>query len=90
MLSLEKSLPAKHGCINSIGFGQPQQALLDYYTDLRVHPLQKASEPNCNLYLVQEDNNHGDINPGEGWKLIWQGHRPADRHEKFSLFQKVN
>ena len=90
MLSLEKALPAKHGCINSVGFGQPQQALLDYYTDLRVHPLQKASEPNCSLYLVQEDKNHGDINPGEGWKLIWQGHRPADRHEKFRLYQKAN
>ncbi len=94
MLSLQKALPAKHGCINSAGFGRPQQALLDYYTNLRVMSLQSSAKPNCNLYLVQEDKNHGDINPGkdwpnEDWKVIWQGKRPADRHERFMLYQKT-
>ena len=90
MLSLQKALPAKHTCINSAGVGQPQQALLDYYTNLRVIPLKKASEPSCDLYLTQEDKNHRHINSGEGWKLIWQGKRPADKHEKFRLYQKVD
>ncbi len=90
MLSFQKALPAKHGCINSVGFGQSQQALLDYYTNLRVIPLQKNAEPNCRLYLVQENKNHGDINPGESWKVIWQYKRPADRHEKFRLYQRAN
>ena len=90
MLSLQKALPAKYGCINSAGFGQPQQALLDYYTDLRVIPLQKDAAPNCRLYLVQEDKHHEHINPSEDWKLIWQGKQPANRHEKFRLYQKVN
>jgi hypothetical protein len=90
MLSLQKALPAKHACINSTGFGQPQQALLDYYTDLRVIPLNKSSEPGCDLYLIQEDKHHAHINPSDDWKLIWQGKRPADRREKFRLYQKVN
>ena len=89
MLSLQKALPAKHSCINSVGFGKPQQALLDYYTDLRVMPLQRGDKANCSLYLVQEDKNHGDINPSEGWAVIWQGKRPADRHERFMLYQKI-
>ena len=90
MLGIKKSLPAKHACINSTGFGQPQKALLDYYTDLRVIPLNESSEPSCDLYLIQEDKHHGHINPGDDWKLVWQGKRPADRHEKFRLYQKIN
>jgi hypothetical protein len=95
MLSLQKALPAKHGCINSAGFGRSQQALLDYYTDLHVMPLQSGAKPNCSLYLVQGDKHHGYINPSkdwpnEDWKVIWQGKRQADRHEKFSLYQKIN
>jgi 4-amino-4-deoxy-L-arabinose transferase-like glycosyltransferase len=90
MFNLKDALPKRHDCINSTGFGRPQQALLDYYTDLRVLPLKNTVKPSCSLYLVQEDQNHGHINPGEGWKMIWQGHRPADRHEKFRLYQKTN
>ena len=90
MLSLQKSLPAKHRCINSIGVGQAQQALLDYYTNLHVIPLKNASEPSCDLYLMQEDRHHGHISVGEGWKLIWQGKRPADKREKFRLYQKID
>lgn len=90
MLSFKEALPKKHGCINSTGFGQAQQALLDYYTELRVIPLKNTIQPSCDLYLVQEDKHHGHINPGDGWKVIWQGNRPADRHEKFRLYQKIN
>lgn len=89
MLSLQQALPAKPTCINSLGFGQAQQALLDYYTDLRVMPLKNGAMPNCHLFLVQEDKNHANIILGEDWKIIWQGNRPADRHEKFTLYQKT-
>ena len=89
MLSLQQALPVKPSCINSLGFGQAQQALLDYYTDLRVMPLKNEAIPSCHLFLVQEDKNHAHINLGEDWKIIWQGNRPADRHEKFTLYQKT-
>ena len=89
MLSLQQALPAKPTCINSLGFGQAQQALLDYYTDLRVTPLKNGAMPSCHLFLVQEDKNHAHINLGKDWKIIWQGNRPADRHEKFTLYQKT-
>ncbi|MFZ9642992.1 MAG: ArnT family glycosyltransferase, partial [Candidatus Methylopumilus sp.] len=89
MLSLQQALPAKPTCINSLGFGQAQQALLDYYTDLRVMPLKNGAMPSCHLFLVQEDKNHANIILGEDWKIIWQGNRPADRHEKFTLYQKT-
>lgn len=90
MLSLEKALPAKYSCINSTGFGQPQQALLNYYTNLHVTPVRKSAELSCDLYLIQEDKTHEQINPGQDWKMIWKGKRAADRYEKFRLFQKIS
>ena len=90
MLSLEKALPSKYSCINSTGFGQPQQALLNYYTNLHVTPVRKSAELSCDLYLIQEDKTHEQINPGQDWKMIWKGKRAADRYEKFRLFQKIS
>lgn len=90
MLGLQKALPTKHRCINSAGVGQPQQALLNYYTNLQVAPLKNASEPSCDLYLTQEDRHNDQIIVGDGWKLIWQGKRPADKNEKFRLYQKTD
>jgi hypothetical protein len=89
MLNLQNALPVKHTCINSIGFGEPQRALLNYYTNLNVLPIRKSSELGCDLYLIQEDKTHEQINPGQDWKLIWKGKRAADRYEKFRLYQKV-
>ena len=89
MLNLQNALPVKHTCINSIGFGEPQRALLNYYTNLNVLPIRKSSELGCDLYLIQEDKTHEQIIPGQDWKLIWKGKRAADRYEKFRLYQKV-
>jgi 4-amino-4-deoxy-L-arabinose transferase-like glycosyltransferase len=90
MLSLQKNLPAKFSCISSEGFGQPQQALLNYYTNLHVSPLENHPKTNCDLYLIQNDKKHPHIEPKDGWTLIWRGKRAADKNENFSLYQKIN
>ena len=89
MLSLQKNLPKKFSCISSEGFGQPQQALLDYYTNLQVIPLKSHPKTQCDLHLIQNDKKHVHINPEEGWTLIWRGKRAADKNENFSLYQKL-
>ena len=88
MLSLEKAIPSKMACINSHGVGAPQQALLDYYTNLRLMPLETSPALSCDLLLVQNDKRRHIEVPGKGWSLIWEGKRPADRRESFSLYQK--
>jgi len=85
MLSLQKSLPKKFDCINGEGVNKAQQALLDYYTDLRLTP---SSEKSCHLMLVQADRSREIESPQGEWQLIWEGKRPADRHEHFSLYKK--
>ena len=88
MLSLEKAIPSKMACINSHGVGAPQQALLDYYTNLRLMPLETSPALSCDLLLVQNDKRRHIEVPGNDWSLIWEGKRPADRRESFSLYQK--
>ena len=90
MLNLQKSIPTKHACINSHGVGKPQEALLDYYTNLRLVHVKHFTEASCDLLLIQDDKYHqASEPPSEGWKLIWLGKRPADRHEQFRLYQKA-
>jgi hypothetical protein len=85
MLSLQKSLPKKFDCIHGEGVNKPQQALLDYYTDLHLTP---SSQKSCHLLLIQTDSPQRAKFPEGEWQLIWQGKRPADRHEYFSLYKK--
>jgi hypothetical protein len=85
MHNLKKSLPRNFDCINSSGVGKAQQALLDYYTDLH---LTSSTEKSCHLLLIQIDKNQPLEPISDEWQLIWEGKRPADRHERFSLYQK--
>ena len=91
MLNLQKSVPTKHTCINSNGVGKPQEALLDYYTNLRILHVKHFAEANCDLLLIQDDKYHqASEPPSDAWRLIWLGKRAADRHEQFRLYQKAH
>lgn len=90
MMSLSAAMPKKYACINSRDFGNPQQALLDYYTDLRVQPFESMQRLGCDLYLIQDERGNEKIDPGRDWKLIWEGKRAADRRENYRLFQRIN
>ena len=89
MLSMQKSLPHKTTCINSRGVGQPQQALFNYYTNLKLSPIDDQQAPNCRVLLIQHSRNNKAVEPSDGWSLIWEGKRPADRHEYFKLYKKL-
>ena len=89
LLSLQKSMPANYECINSQNFGESQVALLDYYTNLRVQPLEMGHRLSCDLYLIQDERGRQKIEPGKNWKLIWHGKRPADRRESFRLYKQI-
>lgn len=88
MLSMKKAMPARYSCINSNNLGNAQEALLDYYTDLRVHPMETTQRLSCDLYLIQDERGREKVMPGKDWKLIWHGKRPADRRESFRLYRK--
>lgn len=87
MSEIQQALPSHFGCINTKDVGTPQQALLEYYTDIRAVPLEIEPRLNCDLYLIQDSRDRDRVDPGPDWHLIWQGKRAAERKESFRLYQ---
>ena len=88
MTSLVSALPKNYACINSKRVGAGQRDLLHYYTDIIAIPLETSQRLSCDLYLIQDNRNEEKIEPGQDWKLIWQGKRASERRESFRLFQQ--
>lgn len=85
--SLRAALPPAHDCISSQGLGDPQRALLDYFAGVVTQRAELSGKIECSLVLIQGNSKQQDLNPGPGWRLIWEGHRPGDKYERFKLFQ---
>ncbi|MCB5186182.1 glycosyl transferase [Methylobacillus gramineus] len=92
MQQLNAAMPAQHACINSYGVGAAQTALLDYYTGLQLKPKSTLhqSNPECDVYLVQDEGSRSTLAPVGNWELLWEGNRVMDRREKFRLFQRLS
>jgi 4-amino-4-deoxy-L-arabinose transferase-like glycosyltransferase len=88
--SLKKALPQKYACINSAHLGEAQRDLLHYYANVKTYRLEVDPSLSCDLYLIQDERGRTVSEPGQGWKLIWNGKRSSDRKESFRLFQHIN
>lgn len=94
-------LPADYGCIASIGIGEPQRAMFDYYAGIktkRIDAVEKSKRAelartmNCDYFLLEHETFGSKKIPAppeeQGpWKLIWE-----DMHsgkELFRLYQKA-
>ena len=89
MLSLNNALPKSFACINSRNVGEGQRDLLNYYTGIVTLPLEMVQSLGCDLYLIQDMRGEKKVEPGQDWKLIWQGKRASERRESFRLFQHI-
>lgn len=83
---MQQHISKDSSCVNSLNVGKTQEQLLHYYTQIKLRPLKETELLNCDLYLIQDHKGQGKMTPGPEWRLIWQGHRPADRREHFRLF----
>lgn len=84
-------LPEGRYCVET-NVGPAQRASFAYFGDV---PFTKSNDRGC-AYLLLQDNRWNKVEPrvlkraGEQWRLIWEGRRPSDRHERFRLYQRVN
>lgn len=83
--SFRQALPANYNCIASTNLGEPQRAMLDYYTAIVTHRTETSGAHDCTLLLVQ-GNTNSPATPLPGWRLLWEGARPGDNAERFWLF----
>ncbi|MFM9912684.1 MAG: ArnT family glycosyltransferase [Methylophilaceae bacterium] len=87
--SMQKALPANYACITGRDIGVSQRAALDYHANIQVQRFELVQNLGCDLYLIQDERSKELIEPGQDWKLIWQGKRPSDKHESFRLYQHI-
>lgn len=83
--SLKAALPAQVDCIERIGINTTERASLDYFTG--IHTMPPPAARNCHWRLVDGDK---DRPPPAGWQIVWQGRRPLDRDNLWTLEQRKN
>ncbi|MFO1206166.1 MAG: glycosyltransferase family 39 protein [Burkholderiales bacterium] len=87
-VELKQALPATSRCISSIGLGDSQRAMLEYYAGIVTYR-EELPQPKreCDLLLTQ-GNSLQESTVGTGWKKIWEGARPGDTKERFRLYRR--
>jgi hypothetical protein len=74
-------------CLSSTGLGEPQRAMLDYYAGIKSKRLEAGGRL-CQYHLVQTSSSRDPHSPPPGdWELVWQGARPGESQERFSLYE---
>lgn len=86
---LELALPKGSRCISSIGLGDSQRAMLEYYAGIVTYR-EELPQPKreCDLLLTQGTALQESA-VGSGWKKIWEGARPGDTKERFRLYKRT-
>jgi 4-amino-4-deoxy-L-arabinose transferase-like glycosyltransferase len=82
--SMQRALPADHGCLASQHLGEHERAMLQYVTGI-VSVRREVSDTRCGVILLQGSagDRRGPLQGG--WQLIWKGNRPGDNSEQFSV-----
>ena len=83
------ALPTLAYCVES-NVGAAQRASFAYFGKIKFASF---SDETCNFYLLQDrynDKKISETNNLTNWRLLWEGHRPADREERFRLYQRKN
>jgi len=84
-------LPPGQPCVDS-NVGPAQRSSFAYIGHIRFAQFDGAS---CDFLLLQDNNRKpGSITyiepSNHQWQLLWEGHRPSDRDERFRLYRRLN
>lgn len=83
-------LPRVQDCVDS-DVGPAQRASFAFFGKV---PFSGVGGTGCNFLLLQDQSRsdstrEGSLSHGGArWRLLWEGHRPADRDERFRLYQR--
>ncbi|MBU1447544.1 MAG: glycosyltransferase family 39 protein [Gammaproteobacteria bacterium] len=82
---LNANLPKQYNCIGGLRIGQSEQAMLNYFGDIRLD----YSKRKCDLLLVQGGAVARPIEDEIGWEKLWEGGRQGNAQERFRLYQRL-
>lgn len=83
-------LPPRRNCVES-DVGPAQRASFAFFGNI---PFERFDNLQCDFLLLQDRSYVTTEKPrllrdGERWQLLWEGHRPSDREERFRLYRRV-
>ena len=88
---IARALPPVRNCVSS-DVGPAQRASFAFFGQI---PFARFTSMRCDFLLLQDKSRAGAgdepllRHAGNNWLLLWEGHRPSDRDERFRLFQRV-
>ena len=87
--SLATALPASYRCMSSEDLGEPQRAMLHYFSGVVTYREEAAERRRvCDLMLVQ-GSPQVEHAPAGNWFKVWEGNRPGDKSERFRLYRRL-
>ncbi len=85
-MRISAHLPAHYRCIRPMQVGDAQLASFAYLGRMRF----SLDNPSCDVVLRQSTRYYAlPLLSPLIWKQVWEGHRPADRDERFQLYLRV-
>jgi 4-amino-4-deoxy-L-arabinose transferase-like glycosyltransferase len=87
--ALAKQLP-EQGCVASRHLGEPQRALLDYFTGVHTVREEVDATHDCPAIVVQYGRLDVPPVPPAGYTARWSGARKGDDTERFVLYVKAD
>jgi len=88
VMEVAKRLPAGYQCISSVGLGEPQRALFEYFAGIVTYREEVPSRKrDCDILVVQGFRT-AIHQPDKSWVKLWEGTRPGDRRELFRLYRR--
>jgi 4-amino-4-deoxy-L-arabinose transferase-like glycosyltransferase len=87
--SLKKSMPNEYSCLASVGLGESERAMLEYYDHLQTRRMEAFGLGDCDTLLEQRPGNALFSLVPPGWKKIWEFKHPSIRPKDiFALYKK--
>jgi 4-amino-4-deoxy-L-arabinose transferase-like glycosyltransferase len=88
-VSLKASLPGQYSCVASIGLGESERAMLEYYDGLQTRRMEVFGAGDCDLLLEQRSGTAGFSLVPPGWKKTWEFNHPSVKPKDiFALYVK--
>ena len=86
-VALAENIP-RNECLLESGLGEPQRGMLHYVAG--VIPTNEVSDSGeCRFIVVQTNHRHELDDPERaGWHPVWQGRRPGEVDEAFTLYER--
>jgi 4-amino-4-deoxy-L-arabinose transferase-like glycosyltransferase len=87
---LAEKLPPVQRCVDT-NVGAAQRASFAYFGDI---PFSSDDEQRCDFLLLQDVARNKSTEKvitrdNQQWRLLWEGHRPSDRDERFRLYARL-